>query len=423
MRYSVLIILFLGLSVQLFSKEWTVSSVPNPKKNYGGFVSNPDGVLSETVANQINAIITNLESNTQIEIAVVVLNDIGNAVPKNFATELFNSWGIGKQGLDNGLLILTVINQRRVEFETGYGLEHILTDSYCFRIQQLHMVPHFKNENYDLGLLNGVEAVEALLVRGEIAAADSTFATNSNYIEENNDLNYIEENSSETTYASKWEPFYLFFLIYGFLYFLYFVIFLIVKYKVGKIADLHKRYHSMNAYAVWVWMFFFPIAAIPIYIYVKKQRSLWRNSPRISPNTGEIMFKLDETDEDAYLKSGQITEEQIRSVDYDVWISGIEGDVLILPYKRMFNNFNACPKCSFITYKLQKDTVLKSPTTISTGVGERTYECKHCKYIKVETYVIAKVSKSSSGGRSGGSSSGGSFGGGRSGGGGSGSSW
>ncbi|NLC57662.1 MAG: hypothetical protein GX774_12555, partial [Armatimonadetes bacterium] len=42
--------------------------------------------------------------------------------PKQFATALFNRWGIGKKGKDNGVLVLLVMEARRVEVETGYGI-------------------------------------------------------------------------------------------------------------------------------------------------------------------------------------------------------------------------------------------------------------------------------------------------------------
>ena len=89
----------------------------------------------------------------------------------NFATELFNYWGIGKAGSDNGILFLISYDDRRVEIETGHGIEEILPDAEVSNIIDTQIVPQYKKGNFDRGTLNGTKAM--------ISALDST--TNSKY--------------------------------------------------------------------------------------------------------------------------------------------------------------------------------------------------------------------------------------------------
>ena len=56
-------------------------------------------------------------------------------------------------------MILFVLDQRKITFETGYGLEGILPDAICKRIQTRYMLPEFKTENYDKGMLQGLNAI------------------------------------------------------------------------------------------------------------------------------------------------------------------------------------------------------------------------------------------------------------------------
>jgi uncharacterized protein len=138
------------------------------------------------------------------------------------------------------------------------------------------------------------------------------------------------------------------------------------------------------------------------------------------------MRKLDENIDDQYLQKGQITEEQVKSIDYDVWISDEPGDILILAYKRWFSSYSSCPKCNYKTYYKEYDRIIRSATYSSSGEGERKYVCRHCKHSKITRYTIprkTKSSSSSSSSRSGSFGGSSSFGGGRSGGGGAGSSW
>ena len=134
-QLNVLIIGFLIICFQV-QAQWTIETVPDPKAEGLGYVSNPDGILTNEEFTQLNSIIAELEDTTTAQIAVVILKSIDDAVPKEFATELFQYWGIGNKETDNGLLILFVLDQRRIEFETGYGVEGILPDVTCYRIQQ-----------------------------------------------------------------------------------------------------------------------------------------------------------------------------------------------------------------------------------------------------------------------------------------------
>lgn len=99
---------------------YTVESLPDPKKSAPyGYVSNPDHVLDAGTVDNINTILGSLEDSTSVQVAVAVVNSIGDAVPREFATELFRYWGIGQAENNNGLLILLVMDQRRMEFRSG----------------------------------------------------------------------------------------------------------------------------------------------------------------------------------------------------------------------------------------------------------------------------------------------------------------
>ena len=125
----------------------TPKDVPNTKIVNNSNVSNPDNLLSQTTVNEINTLVDSIKRHNSSEIAVVVVNSIGDNNPKDFAHELFVLWGVGKKGIDNGLLILYVEDQHRIEFETGYGMESVLPDVVCKKIQMDYMVPYFKQKD------------------------------------------------------------------------------------------------------------------------------------------------------------------------------------------------------------------------------------------------------------------------------------
>ena len=110
---STLIFSFLLISISLSAQAYDVKSVTNPRLANGGFIYDPSKFLSEIELSQLNLSLADLEKATTAEFAIVILPSIGQSVPKEFAVELFNSWGIGKKNKDNGLLLLLVIDQRQ----------------------------------------------------------------------------------------------------------------------------------------------------------------------------------------------------------------------------------------------------------------------------------------------------------------------
>jgi uncharacterized membrane protein YgcG len=132
----------------------TVQDVPNPRQTSGSWVTDMAALLSPDAEAQINQIATDLEANTQAELAVVTVPTTDPAVsPKAFATELFNTWGIGKADQDNGLLILVSRDDRRVEIETGRGMSNILPNVQVATLIETVIVPRFRQEDYAGGII------------------------------------------------------------------------------------------------------------------------------------------------------------------------------------------------------------------------------------------------------------------------------
>lgn len=157
----------------------TVDEVPNIHlKDARQYVTDPSNILSTAARDSINLMLGQLEEGSGIEVAVVMLPSIGNDDIFDFAHNLFRKWGIGKKKENNGLLVLFVMDQHKVRFTTGYGLEGTLTDALSKRIQMNEMVPAFKEGKWDEGMVKGVRATVAIL-KGEVAA-DQYGATSAN---------------------------------------------------------------------------------------------------------------------------------------------------------------------------------------------------------------------------------------------------
>jgi uncharacterized protein len=176
------------VSTPLMSLAVTVESVPNPRQTARGWVSDTANILNASTEANLNQIISQLEAKNGTEIAVVTVPKTApSETPKAFATQLFNHWKIGKAGQNNGVLFLISKGDRRVEIETGYGIEAVLPHAQVSEIIQQEIVPFFKQGNFDQGTLNGTNALittlEAKTFSANSAAAKapivhSTISTN-----------------------------------------------------------------------------------------------------------------------------------------------------------------------------------------------------------------------------------------------------
>ena len=152
------------LAIGAEDKTYSIESVPNVyAQDRRLHVSDPNGLLMQGTQAEINRMLTLLEDSTGIQSMVVMLPSIGQEDIFDFAHNLFRHWGIGNKESNNGMLIVYVADQRKIRFTTGYGLEGILPDAMCKRIQSRYMIPHFREGNTDLGMLEGTKAVVSVL--------------------------------------------------------------------------------------------------------------------------------------------------------------------------------------------------------------------------------------------------------------------
>ncbi len=117
-----------------------------------------------------------LERATSAEVAVVTMRTLGDRTVEDYATDLFNTWGIGKKGRDNGVLILVVVQDRYMRIEVGYGLEGILPDGLSGAVIRETFLPRFRADDYRTGLLEGTARVIDIVRRNETVTAEQRAA-------------------------------------------------------------------------------------------------------------------------------------------------------------------------------------------------------------------------------------------------------
>jgi uncharacterized protein len=125
-----------------------------------GYVNDFANILSENAKSSLEARLSLLEKETSAEVAFVSVETLGNTTLEEYAAGLFQDWGIGKKGKDNGVLFLVSLLEGDLRIEVGYGLESIITDGRAGRILDQDVVPFLDKGEIDQAIENGLIAIE-----------------------------------------------------------------------------------------------------------------------------------------------------------------------------------------------------------------------------------------------------------------------
>jgi len=159
---SIFLLLLLALPAR------AAEDFPQPR----GYVNDFAGVLDDATSRRIEALCLELEQKTGAQMALVTLKSLEGGDERDIANRLFEAWGIGQKGEDNGILFLDAIEERRIWIEVGYGLEGILPDGKIGEIRDRYVVPYHTKGDKASGYWGGMAALALVIA----ADADVTLS-------------------------------------------------------------------------------------------------------------------------------------------------------------------------------------------------------------------------------------------------------
>ena len=127
------------------------------------YVTDTAGVITPEYVDKINALAKGIDDRTTDEIAVVTVKSLEGLTVEDYGVQLFQKCGIGKKGKDNGILILTGMDDRKWRIEVGYGLEGTVNDAKAGDIGRAYITEYFKQQRYGEGLYLAVSAIGGLI--------------------------------------------------------------------------------------------------------------------------------------------------------------------------------------------------------------------------------------------------------------------
>lgn len=142
-----------------------------------GRVNDYAGVLGDTSA--LEAKLAAEEQRAGNQVVVLTVADLAGQDIESYANAAFHQWRLGHKGVDNGVLIVLAVKDRRARIEVGYGLEGDLTDVASSLILREQMHPLFAKGDYAGGVNAGVDGVLGVLAGATVTGTpESTLHQN-----------------------------------------------------------------------------------------------------------------------------------------------------------------------------------------------------------------------------------------------------
>lgn len=138
-------------------------------------------LLSSAEKSSLERKLVKYSDTTSTQVVVAIIHSTEGENINFLGAQWGQEWGIGQEKEDNGILILLARNDRRIAINTGYGIEHLLTDALSKRIIERDIIPYFKKGDYYGGLNRGADAIFEVL-NGEYKGTRPTTSKHRNGI-------------------------------------------------------------------------------------------------------------------------------------------------------------------------------------------------------------------------------------------------
>jgi uncharacterized protein len=128
------------LLVALAASAAALSIPPAPTRRVSDFA----GALSPADRDRLEAKLVERERGSRNQVVVAIFRSLEGESLEDYSIRLAEQWKVGQKGLDNGVIFLVFLQDRKMRIEVGYGLEGVLTDAVSSSILSQVEAPRFR---------------------------------------------------------------------------------------------------------------------------------------------------------------------------------------------------------------------------------------------------------------------------------------
>lgn len=149
-------LLFFGcFTTQTLYAQYEIPEIPKEQTSVYDYIN----LLSVSEKNSLEDKLIKYSDTTSTQIVIAIISSTKGENINYLGAQWGEKWGIGQAEEDNGILILLAKDDRKIAINTGYGVEHLLSDAISKRIITNDIIPYFKQDDYYGGLNRGADAI------------------------------------------------------------------------------------------------------------------------------------------------------------------------------------------------------------------------------------------------------------------------
>ena len=349
-RFLIAGLLWTGLPVHAV----TVEEIPSPRPT--GWSVDLTNTLPATAKAELDRLGDEVKAKTGAELAIVVVGTTGGIEPRDFATRLFNYWGIGEKDKNNGLLVFAALDDRAAEIILGDGIDSDAQVRASDEIMQGVMVPRFRQGDPAGAILQGATACASRIlgIAPPVAADPRGPKPSPGSVEAPAPFKSGEAEPSKASPApARQSPPSSTEVVTG--------CFLLLLMGASAAAGLVGL----------VWLIV---------------------RPKRCPRCRTKMVLLPEDQDDAYLLPSERIEERVGSVNYKIWLCPSCGATERSRRAKLLSSYSSCPACSAVTLRKTSRT-LQTATYDTGGLIQVDESCASCAYQRSYTQETARLTR------------------------------
>ena len=158
-----LVLAGLFLCFAVFVDSGTIQEIPSSPTRW---LTDEAGFLSSSTVEELNRELESYERETGHQVIVYIGKTTGVVPIEEWAARAFEAWGVGRKGLDDGLVLFIMSEDRKVRIEVGYGLEGIVPDAIAARVID-DILPKLREGDPDGAVREAVSSLKERVSRGD----------------------------------------------------------------------------------------------------------------------------------------------------------------------------------------------------------------------------------------------------------------
>jgi uncharacterized protein len=138
---------------------WAQVAVPELSRRVTDLTATLDAAQAAALEDKLAA----FEAQQGSQIAVLIVPTTQPEDIAQFGIRVAEQWKIGREKIDDGVILIVARDDRKLRLEVGYGLEGAIPDAIAKRVIAETITPYFKADDYYGGIDAGVQQLMRLI--------------------------------------------------------------------------------------------------------------------------------------------------------------------------------------------------------------------------------------------------------------------